>query len=307
MIHKSASSDVYSSGGDLVAMTEASNERFGCAAHYLYRALHLVSAYKIPYVALISGVTIGGCSGYYLSSKYRVATEKTIFAVPEVFVGNYSDCGLAYYLSQLDKNLGIYLGLTGTNVLGYDTKKLGIATNFVESKYLQDLENQLTKCESDDQVKKVLSDFSSEPTNHVAHYEKHLDKIEKLFDGESVEEIVEKLKMDGSDWSMKNLKLLSRASPTSLKVTHRIIKLCKNISFYDSLVLQFIVNRRIHDKGDLCEGARAFFIEKDLKPNWSTKTLEATTPEIVDSFFEPYKEEVFTPEIDRAVPENIKY
>lgn len=306
MIHKSVSPDFYCAGGDLVAMAMATNERFACGAHHLYRILHLVSTYKVPYVALISGLTIGGSSGYYMTAKYRVATEKTVFGAPEVFVGNFTDCGLAYYLSKLDKNLGIYLALTGSNVLGYDTKKLGLATNFVESKHLQELENELTKCESDEQVKKVLSDFSSEPTNHVAHYEKHLDKIEKLFDGESVEEIVEKLKMDGSDWSLKQLKIMSRASPTSLKVTHRIIKLCKNLSFHDSCELQFIVNRRIHDKGDLCEGARAFIIEKDLKPKWNPETLEATTSEIVDSYFVPYKEEVFTPEIDRVAPE-MKY
>ena len=38
----------------------------------------------------------------------------------------------------------------------------------------------------------------------------HIEKIKKIFDAQTVEEIVEKLKADGSDWAKEQLEVLNK-------------------------------------------------------------------------------------------------
>lgn len=74
---------------------------------------HLIGTYKTPYVAFIDGITMGGGAGLSVHGKYRIATEKTMFAMPETGIGLFPDVGGSYFLPKLKDKLGLYLGLTG--------------------------------------------------------------------------------------------------------------------------------------------------------------------------------------------------
>lgn len=303
LINKSSSLDVYSAGGDLVNIQELTRADFADFLHHVYRIHYLSTGYRIPYVSLISGLTLGGSSCIYCTGKYRVVTEKTLYWAPEVFVGNTPDAGQAYVLSKLNNNLGKYLALTGAKLKGYDMKRIGLATHFVESRHLQGLENELTKCENDEQVGDLLNFFSSEPSDHMDRTIDHIDKIKRLFSEKNVEDILENLKLDGSDWAKDKIKIMSRASPTSMKVTLKVIDLCRNLSLRDACELQYVVNRRIHEKGDFVEGARAFISKKPFNPSWNPKTLDEISQDQINSFFEAYEDDVFTPESERNIHE----
>lgn len=64
---------------------------------------------------------MGGGVGLSINTPFRVATEKTIFAMPETLIGFFPDVGATYFLPRLDGELGIYLGLTGYQLKAYDT------------------------------------------------------------------------------------------------------------------------------------------------------------------------------------------
>lgn len=79
---------------------------------------NLIGTYKKPYVALIHGITMGGGVGLSVHGKYRIATEKTLFAMPETAIGLFPDVGGTYFLPKLSGKLGMFLGLTGHRLKG---------------------------------------------------------------------------------------------------------------------------------------------------------------------------------------------
>ena len=64
--------------------------------------------------------TVGGGVGLSAPAPFRVATENTVFAMPETNIGYVPDVGASYYMSRLDGQLGTYLCLTGTTLRGRD-------------------------------------------------------------------------------------------------------------------------------------------------------------------------------------------
>lgn len=56
---------------------------------------------------------MGGGAGLSVHGKYRVATERTLFSMPEVTLGLAGDVGGSYFLPRLEGQLGTYLALTG--------------------------------------------------------------------------------------------------------------------------------------------------------------------------------------------------
>ena len=64
----------------------------------------------------------------------RIATDNTVYAMPETAIGFFTDVGGSYFLSRVkngDTSLGLYLGLTGHRLKGRELVKWGVATHFV--------------------------------------------------------------------------------------------------------------------------------------------------------------------------------
>jgi 3-hydroxyisobutyryl-CoA hydrolase len=62
--------------------------------------------------------TVGGGVGLCAPAPFRIATENTMFGMPETKIGYCPDVGASYYLSRLDGGLGPYLALTGNSLMG---------------------------------------------------------------------------------------------------------------------------------------------------------------------------------------------
>lgn len=78
----------------------------------------VIGNYRIPYVAIINGITMGFGAGLSILGAYRVATENTVFAMPETAIGLFANSGAGYFLPRLPGKLGMYLGLTGNRLIG---------------------------------------------------------------------------------------------------------------------------------------------------------------------------------------------
>jgi enoyl-CoA hydratase/carnithine racemase len=55
----------------------------------------------------------GGGAGLSINGALRVATEKSLFAMPEAVIGFFPDVGATHFLNRLPGNLGLCMALTG--------------------------------------------------------------------------------------------------------------------------------------------------------------------------------------------------
>jgi enoyl-CoA hydratase/carnithine racemase len=68
---------------------------------------------------------VGGGVGLSVHGDYRIATEKSLFAMPETALGLYPDVGGTFFLPRLKPKvgpikLGMYLALTGERLKGVE-------------------------------------------------------------------------------------------------------------------------------------------------------------------------------------------
>lgn len=293
VIIKGTGGKAFCAGGDIRAVTEAGKVGDSLAEDFFreeYILNNTIGVCKKPYIALIDGITMGGGVGLSVHGRFRVATEKTLFAMPETAIGLFPDVGGGYFLPRLRGKLGLFLALTGFRLRGRDVQRAGVATHFVESKKIPDLEKELLdlKSPSVDDISKVLDSFqnqSSLDSEKPFVLEKHISDIDRLFSSSSVEGIVQNLKADGSEFANKQAETLSKMSPTSLKITYRQLKEGATLSLADVLVMEYRLSQACMRGCDFYEGVRAVLVDKDQSPKWSPSTLEEVSDQMVDQCF----------------------
>ncbi|KAG8804624.1 hypothetical protein FRC17_005933, partial [Serendipita sp. 399] len=106
-----------------------------------------LSQLQKPYVVIMDGATMGGGVGLSMHAPFRVATERTLFAMPETDIGYFTDVGATHFLAHLDGQLGTYLGLSSQRVRGRDVFECGIATHYVPSRNIPLLLERLSRLE----------------------------------------------------------------------------------------------------------------------------------------------------------------
>jgi len=298
VIMKSMGIKAFCAGGDVVAVSKSYKEGSDvCKKFFLeeYRLNYLIGTLKMPYVAIIDGITMGGGCGLSINGKFRVSTERTLLAMPETALGLFPDVGATHFLSKLNKrhkHFGLFLGLTGYRISGADVLHAGLATHYIDSKNISKLIEQLLNLSStectltrvDELLKKFepseLPPFSLDP---------YLSTIEYCFGSSSVEQIFERLSADDSDFAKDQLTNMRKMSPSSLKVTFRQINdFGSRLNFSEVFPLEYRMVQRFLQKGDLHEGVRAILIDKDRNPKWNPSRIEEVTDEEVDKYFSSF-------------------
>lgn len=106
VIQEGAGGKAFCAGGDVRAITEeglkgntqAGKDFFGSE----YTLDYCLATLPVPLVSLIDGIVMGGGVGISLHGKFRVATEKTLFAMPETAIGLFPDVGGGYSRIKID-------------------------------------------------------------------------------------------------------------------------------------------------------------------------------------------------------------
>ncbi|KAK4799051.1 hypothetical protein SAY86_024416 [Trapa natans] len=299
-----ANGKAFSAGGDIISVVCSSIGGHWSYPLLYYRkavmAAYLIATSKKPVVSLVHGLVMGAGAGLTMQATFRVVTEKTVFAMPEVGIGLFPDIGATYFLSRLPGSFGEYLALTGARINGHEMVACGIASHFVFSKDMSLLEKaicmQVSQSSTASAISQIIEKFAGASNLEEGSALRSLETvINRCFSRSTVEEILSSLEIEASKsgaadkWIREACISIKSASPTSLKVTLRSIREGRTRSLEQCLFREFFIcghMLRGTVNRDFYEGSRALLFDKDKNPKWNPPTVEQVLEEAVDKLFE---------------------
>lgn len=254
--------------------------------HYFYDEYRLNSLLfhnSKTLVALMNGFTMGGGWGVAGYCDYRVATENTKWAMPETGIGFFPDIGAAHSLLQAPGAMGMCLALTGMTIGPEDALHGGFATHYIYAEALTDF---IAAIDGGERMSAVVERFHRQ-LSVVGPLAQHQDVIDRCFNLERVDLIIEALAQESSDWAQATLKLLYSRSPLALAVTFERMKRAEGQGFDQIIEDDYVIARRFMRGDEFFEGVRAMLVDKDKTPKWMPESLDKVTKAAVLSHFKP--------------------
>ena len=276
----------FCAGGDIRMLAEsgAADGRLAREFFFIeYRLNHLLFTFPKPIVAFMDGVTMGGGVGLSAPARFRIATERTTFAMPETGIGLFPDVGGGWFLPRLPGRIGLWLALTGARIKAADCLHAGLATHYVPSEQLPELKAELAENPSD--IEALLAKYHVEPG--PAPLAAHRAELDAAFGLGSVEAILVALEA-GSDWAQAQAAALRTKSPQTLKVAFRQLALgAAAPDFAANMAMEYRIGARVVQRHDFLEGVRAVIVDKDNAPKWNPARLEDVGEDLLDAIFAP--------------------
>ncbi|KAL6453698.1 ATG21 Autophagy-related protein 21 [Candida maltosa Xu316] len=202
-----------------------------------YNLNYIISTLPKPYISLMDGITFGGGVGLSVHAPFRVATEKTKLAMPEMDIGFFPDVGTTFFLPRLDDKIGYYVALTGAVLPGLDAYIAGFATHYIKSEKIPQLINRLASLQPPEiegeisvvsgnnqyfsQVNDILNDFSEKklPSDYKFFLSSDdIATVNKAFSQNTIDDVFKYLEQDGSPFAKKTLDTLLKKPKSSLAV-----------------------------------------------------------------------------------------
>ena len=281
----------FCAGGDVVDISQNVEGHEAAARAFFfdeYRLNHLEYTYPKPGVAFMDGITMGGGVGIACPCRFRVATERTVFAMPETAIGIFPDVGGGRYLSRLRGRLAQYLALTGDRLSGAECLGLRLATHYVRSEHLEEAKERII--EQPFRTEAILDELSAIEVPEAPILQR-LETINRTFASDRLEDILDALDTaaaEGDEWAAREAEVIRKKSPTACKVSLRLLQESPyQLHFVDEMRMEYGIMVRLIHHPDFREGVRALLIDKDNKPNWQPTNPAVIGDADVDAFFEP--------------------
>ncbi|KAH7033363.1 3-hydroxyisobutyryl-CoA hydrolase [Microdochium trichocladiopsis] len=308
IVMKGAGNKAFCAGGDVAELAiqnkEGSKGQQASSRYFAleYKLDHYIATYNKPYIAFMDGITMGGGVGLSIHAPFRIATERTVFAMPETTIGFFPDVGASFFLPKMPGAVGTYLALTSDRLTGANVFYSGIATHYLHSTSLPSLESRLAELQFHDYedikyrldiINRTINEFSTGlPHDVPIHIGGELrNAIDRCFGQPTVPKILKALKQEtGSTqaWAEQTLATLRQRSPIAVHVTHKQMQVGKTWSIAETFKREHQIAAQFMAHPDFVEGVTCQLISKEKprpKPQWQPATLEDVKPAQVDAFF----------------------
>jgi 3-hydroxyisobutyryl-CoA hydrolase len=304
----------FCAGGDVAALAEwnktgaegqqRSLDYFGLE----YKLDHLIATYTKPYVAVMDGITMGGGVGLSIHAPFRIATENTLFAMPETTIGFFPDVGASFFLPRMEGALGLYLALTSEQLKGVDAFYHGVATHYIHSSTLQQLESRLAELQFPDHItlkdrhkiiNATIEEFSTglpSPRPHISgDLRRTIDKVfhadqpnmaaimESLLAVKKAAETPEEIKA----WARQTLDTLHTRSPLAVHVTFLQMRIGRQWSIAETFQREYDIAAHFMAHPDFVAGVTARLIQRTKdRPKWAHRRIKDVDEAEAQKFFE---------------------
>jgi enoyl-CoA hydratase/carnithine racemase len=242
-------------------------------------------------IAIGHGVVMGGGLGILSAARYRIVTERSRIAMPEVTIGLFPDAGQTWLLRNMPQHYATFLGVTGSHMNGSDAMAVGLGTHRVA------LQSRGEVCEvllaahwSGDADMAVQEALAGLPSGDFP--DKQVDLIpQSLSATGTLSEVVAAIDALGgtSEWIDRGIATMRGGCPTTVGIVVEQLKRAGALELADAFRLEMTVATHCANNHDFAEGVRALLIEKDNAPQWQFGDLASLPDAYVDSHFvEPW-------------------
>ncbi|KAK3073565.1 hypothetical protein LTS18_014418, partial [Coniosporium uncinatum] len=284
---------------------QASTDYFGLE----YKLDHLIATYNKPYIAFLDGITMGGGVGLSVHAPFRIATDKTVFAMPETTIGFFPDVGASFFLTRMEGGMGCYLALTSEQLKGVDVLYHGVATHYLDGTSFEPLKQRLGELQFPDHatledrhklINSTLAEFATglpsprpalsgelrRTIDHCFDPATHASPLDILRDVEQVTQTYNEEHVL-SKWARKTIATIRERSPISVAVSLRQMQVGRQWDIAETFKKEYNIAAHFMRHPDFVTGVSARLINKTKeRPQWKPNQLEDVTREDVDAFFE---------------------
>ncbi|MEH6627619.1 MAG: enoyl-CoA hydratase/isomerase family protein [Motiliproteus sp.] len=296
-----AGDKAFCAGGDIrnlyKGMTGDGKEGF-CENFFIeeYQLDYAIHSFTKPFICWGNGIVMGGGLGLMSGANYRVVTESSRIAMPEVSIGLYPDVGGTWFLNRMPGRVGLFLGLTASALNAADARYVGLGDRFVCHDKKALMVELLRGCEWGSDlgslhhgVNTVLRQLEHDSIDALPESQvlNHFDQINALMDHYELNDIVDKiLTLETDDrWLQKAQAAVKGGSPAAMVMIHHQLQQGRHLSLKEVFASELDLSVNCTRAGEFAEGVRALLIDKDGQPDWRFKSLAEVDKDWIEQLF----------------------
>ncbi|MCB0365564.1 MAG: enoyl-CoA hydratase/isomerase family protein [Bdellovibrionaceae bacterium] len=314
VILDSSSDRAFCAGGDVKnVVLKAREEDLDFAQEFFvaeYSMDYDLHCYPKPILCWAQGITMGGGIGLMNGCSHRVATEASLFAMPEISIGFFPDVGGGYFLNRLPDGVGLFLGLTGARFRGGDAVALGMADSLIKHEDKQQVVDRLSQTDWSEagvenfaKMSEALESFrlheiQSDLALPLTELGRRLSGFSTL---EQVDEFLRHQEISHEALESARIEYVD-GSPLVARVIYEHIGRCRNLSLAQVFAVEWSLAIRFCSEPEFQEGVRALLIDKDKRPEWRFSSLKDVPKKEWEYLMAPVEPNLLSPHLAQRSP-----
>ncbi len=251
-----------------------------------YRLDYLIHCYSKPLIVWGNGIVMGGGLGLFAAGNFRVVTDSSQLAMPEVTIGLFPDVGASWFLNKMPEHLGRFIGLTAARLNAADALYTGLADialpHSAQSQVLADLQQlNWQRCKPWAEVNRVLRQYnlSELPPSHMRTDYEPLQQLTGVIELSQIEDRIQRLHGQ-SDWLRQCSQTMAAGSPMTRRLVIEQLARGRYLSLADCFRMEWCMAVQACQQGEFSEGVRALLIDKDKAPSWRDTDSDSVPDEL---------------------------
>ena len=298
VVMASSSDKAFCAGGDVRAVRDAAvaGNRSAVAQFFTseYQLDYLLHCYPKPLICWANGIVMGGGIGLMAGASFRVVTDTSALAMPEVAIGLYPDVAASWLLPRLPVGLGLFMGLTGCRLNAADAIYTGLANRFIDHAFYDNVIESLQQAEwqgaqPHEVVYGVMATYQEKSAGWLPYSKvrEHRDLLAGVMDQPSLTATMSALARlpDSDEWLMAASKGVHSGSPLSAAISYWQWHRARHLSLKEALQSELVLSVNTVMHGDFCEGVRALLVDKDRQPQWRYERVDQIDEQVLEQLF----------------------